>query len=192
MSTAEKAATAVKTAPVGTTAKITVIEAVYGAVQGTKDVTGIVQKLVDQGRTSFYANNDTLGPDPAKGHDKHFAMSYLVGASGFSFACKENQEVSLRTEELPRGPITVIAAAYGAIDKQDPTLGARDVTHIVQRLLDEDGSTEVKFTPSNQLFGDPSPGPRKNFGMTYVPTKEPARRMVVASDENQQVTVKLI
>jgi len=192
MSTAEKTATAVETAPAGTTAKITVIQAVYGALQGAKDVTQIVQDLVNQGRTSFTADNDTLGPDPAKGHDKHFGMNYTVGSSRIAFACKENQEVAFRTREIPRGPITVIAASYGAINQKDPTMGARDVTAIVQSLLDANPSREVKFTPNNTLFGDPIPGgPRKNFAMIYAPTSNLSQKTPIARDENQEVTVKI-
>jgi len=192
MSTTEKTATAVETATAEKTARITVIQAVYGAVQGSKDVTGIVQNLVNQGRTSFIANNSTLGPDPAPGHNKHFGMIYTVGSSRVAFACRENQEVAFRTREIPRGPITAIAAAYGAINQSDPTMGARDVTAIVQSLLDANPSREVKFTPSNTLFGDPIPGgPRKSFALVYAPTGAPGRTTPIASDENQEVTIRI-
>jgi hypothetical protein len=172
------------------TAAITVVQAVYGAVQGSKDVTKTVQGLVDRGRTTFVANNETLGPDPAPGHDKHFAMSYTVGSTRLAFACTEDQDVSLKTN-APRGPITVVAAAYGAINKSDPTTGARDVTAIVQDLLDARPGKETKFTPSNELFGDPTQGPSKNFGMVYSPTNNPSLRLTVASDEDQEVTVRV-
>src|SRR5437763_17035215 len=92
------------------TAAITVIQAVYGSVQRTEDVTRRVQALADKGQ-DFAANNNTLGGDPSPGHDKHFAMNYTVGSSRFAFACEENQTVSLRMREVRRGPITVIAAA---------------------------------------------------------------------------------
>jgi hypothetical protein len=183
-----------KTDTAETTAKITVIQAVYGAEQGRAEVTKRVQALVDQGRTSFIADNETLTPDgdPAKGHNKHFAMNYMVGSTRLAFACKEDQEVSLRTAEPRRGSITVIGAAYGAIDKNDPTKGARDVTAIVQELLDaRPNDAVIKFNPNNTLFGDPIPnGPRKNFSMTYVSRKGSAlQRRSLASDEDQGVTV---
>jgi hypothetical protein len=147
-----------------------------------------VQRLVDRGVTSFIANNKTFEGDPIN-TNKHFAMSYMVGSSRFAFACEENQEVRLRTRELPRGPITVIAAGYGAINKQDPTMGARDVTAIVQELLDLNASKEVKFKPTNTLFGDPFPGPTKNFGMIYAPTGNLNQRKAIASAENQELTI---
>jgi hypothetical protein len=174
-------------------AEIKVIQAVYGAVQGTKEVTEIVQKMVNGKQYSFVANNQTLGPDPAPGHDKHFAMNYTVGTSTLAFACKENETVNLRTEEVPPvppGPIKVIAAAYGAIDQKDSTQGARDVTAFVQALLDATPVNQVSFTPNNDLFGDPFPGPRKNFGMTYA-AKDLTQRTSIASDENQKVTIKV-
>ncbi len=194
MSTTEKTATAESTATAEKTAKITVIQAVYGATSGrenrTNDVTGIVQKLVDRGITSFIANNKTFEGDPIQ-TGKHFAMSYMVGSSRFAFACDEGQEVGLRTRELPRGPITVIAASYGAIDKQNPTMGARDVTAIVQELLDLNGGREVKFNPTNTLFGDPIQGPTKSFGMIYAPTGNLNQRKAIALREGQEVTASV-
>lgn len=192
MSITEKTATE-STATAGKNPKITVIQAVYGATRGgdnvTKDVTDIVQKCVDRGETSFIANNEKFG-DPVK-TGKHFAMSYTVGSSRFAFACEENQEVALRTRELPRGPITVIGASYGAINKQHPTMGARDVTAIVQELLDLNGTREVKFTPTNALFGDPYPGPTKSFGMIYAPTANLDQTKAIALREGQEVTASV-
>jgi hypothetical protein len=173
------------------TPKITVVQAVYGAVQGVKEVTARVQELVNQGKTTFVANNNTLTPnsDPAQGHDKHFAMNYTVGSSHFAFACKENETVNLKTTE-PRETFIVIGASYGTINKNDPKSGARDVTAVVQDLLDSRSGTEIKFKPTNALFGDPYEGPRKNFGMVYAPKNNPAKRTAIASDEGQEVTVK--
>jgi hypothetical protein len=172
-------------------ATIKVVQAVYGAVQGVADVTAKVQALVNQQKTTFVANNATLTPgkDPAQGHDKHFAMNYTVGSSSFAFACKENETVNLKTTE-PRETFTVIGASYGTINPNDPKNGARDVTAIVQDLLDSRSGTEIKFKPTNELFGDPFKGPRKNFGMTYALKNNPSQRKVIASDENQEVTVK--
>lgn len=166
---------------------ITIIQAVYGAVQGSKEVRGIIQDLVDAGKTTFKADNATLGPDPAKGHDKHFAMNYKVGSTIYTFACKENETVTLATHEAP-GDFTVVGAAYGTIDPKSsmPGAGSRDVTAIVQQILN---SGKREFEPNNGLFGDPYEGPRKNFGMTYFRTGEPTSRKVIASDEKQKVTV---
>jgi hypothetical protein len=166
-------------------AAITVVQAAYGAVQGTSVVTAIVQDLVDQGKTTFVANNDTLGGDPAKGHDKHFAMNYKVGSTLFSFACKEGETVRLRTQDKP-GTFTVVGAAYGTIDPKNPTTGSRDVTAIVQQILD---SGQTEFDPTNALFGDPYEGPRKNFGMTYYRTGSPTPKKAIASNEGQKVKV---
>lgn len=167
-----------------TTATITVIQAAYGAVQGTREVTGIVQDLVNQKITTFVANNETLGGDPAQGHDKHFGMNYKVGSSVYSFACKEGQTVTLRTQEN-QPEITVIGAAYGTIDPNNPRAGSRDVTAIVQEILD---SGRREFEPDNELFGDPIEGPRKNFGMTYASGDGGARK-AIASNEGQKVRV---
>ncbi len=193
MSTTEKTATAESTATAEKTARITVIQAVYGATSGkqnvTKDVTGIVQRLVDRGITSFIANNKTFEGDPIQ-TGKHFAMTYMVGSSRFAFACQEGQEVGLRTRELPRGPITVIGASYGAFNNQNPTMGARDVTAIVQELLDLNGTREVKFTPNNELFGDPNKT-TKSFGMIYAPTGNLNQRKAIALREGQDVTASV-
>lgn len=76
---------------------IKVIAAVYGAIQGSKDVTTDVQQIVDQNKTSFVANNDTFG-DPAPGYGKHFGMLYLHQTTGLqnTAACAEGQTVPLQ------------------------------------------------------------------------------------------------
>jgi hypothetical protein len=165
-------------------AAITVVQAAYGAVEGAKVVTATVQDLVDQGKTTFVANNETLG-DPVPGIHKHFAMNYRVGSTLFSFACKENETVRLRTQEKP-GAFTVIGAAYGATDPNNPTLGSRDVTAIVQQILD---SGQTEFQTNNELFGDPNNGFVKNFGMTYFRTGSPIPQKAIVSDEGQTVKV---
>jgi hypothetical protein len=116
-------------------------------------------------------------------------MNYTVGSSSFAFACEENETVNLRVTE-PQETFTVIGASYGTINKNDTQSGARDVTAVVQELLDSRSEAEIKFKPTNELFGDPFPGPRKNFGMTYVLKSKPTEKRVIASDENQEVTVK--
>jgi len=167
-------------------ATIKVIQAVYGAVQGSKEVTGLVQDLASGGKTTFKADNSTLGGDPAKGHNKHFAMNYQVGEDVYTFSCKEGEIVRLITKET-RGQFTVVGAAYGAIDaKNSQGMGSRDVTSIVQQLLDEG---QIEFKPDNQLFGEPLKGTTKNFGMTYFRTDSPSFRKAIASNEGQKVTV---
>jgi hypothetical protein len=166
-------------------AGITVIQAVYGAVQGSKVVTAIVQDLLSRGGSSFVADNATLGGDPAQGHDKHFAMTYRTGSTIFSFACEEGETVRLRTDDKP-GQFTVVGAAYGTINPNNPTEGSRDVTAIVQQILD---SGQTEFKPTNDLFGDPYEGPGKNFGMTYYRTGNPNAKAAIASDEGQTVKV---
>ncbi len=166
--------------------RIEVIQAAYGGLDGKvprgRDVTQTVQQLVDRGRTSFVANNENLGGDPARGTDKHFAMSYRVGTTTYTFACDEGQTVTVQTSPRKQGPVRVIGAAYGAINPDDTAAGSRDVTAIVQQVLDSRGT----FTPSNALFGDPFEGPTKSFGMVYVIENRTEVRVV---REGQPVTV---
>jgi pectate lyase len=164
-----------------------VIQAVYGGKEETLDVTVDVQNLVNGETYSFTANNATLGSP--KGSNKHFAMTYTAGSKLYTFACKENEKVTLRKTPIPVGNFQVIAAAYGAINPSIPGAGSRDVTDIVQQLLDSNTSTTYKLKPTNQLFGDPFGGPRKNFGMVYVNLGNPGVKKAIASDENQEVTV---
>ncbi len=84
------------------------------------------------------------------------------------------------------GQFTVIGAAYGAIDPNNPTAGSRDVTAIVQQILD---SGQTEFKPTNELFGDPNNGPREEFRHDLLPDREPERQKAIASDEGQTVKV---
>jgi hypothetical protein len=162
---------------------IRVIQAVYGAVQGVREVTARVQQLVDQGRLTFKADTATLSPnDNPTGSAKHFAMNYTVGSSRYTFACKENETVTID----PPGSLRVIGAAYGTVNPKDTDNRSRDVTAIVQQMLD---SGTRSFKPTNTLFGDPFGGPRKNFGMVYVSALNPGVRKAVASDEDGTVEV---
>jgi hypothetical protein len=69
-------------------------------------------------------------------------------------------------------------------------MGARDVTAIVQELLDLNGGREVKFNANNALFGDPY-NTTKSFGMIYAPTGNLSQRKAIALRENQDVTVSV-
>jgi hypothetical protein len=74
--------------------KIEVRYAVYGAVQGSKDVTAIVKSLVEKGTMSITPSNALFG-DPAPGHGKHFGILYSAEGVAPCIACKENQTVDL-------------------------------------------------------------------------------------------------
>ena len=75
-------------------------------------------------------------------------MNYTIGSTRFAFACKENETVRLKTT-VPQGRFQVIGASYGAINPNSPTSGARDVTAVLQEVLDSSSATEIKFTPTN-------------------------------------------
>ena len=60
---------------------IKVVAAVYGASQGSMDVTGVVQSLIKKGTFEFEVSNATFGSDPAPGDVKHFSVVYVQSAS---------------------------------------------------------------------------------------------------------------
>jgi hypothetical protein len=170
---------------------IRVIQAVYGVqrirdgkVEGVRDVTALVQQFADQGKFTFKADTATLAgnKDPAPGNSKHFAMNYTFGPSRYTFACKENETVTID----PPGNLRVIGAAYGTVNPKDTDNRSKDVTAIVQQMLDNGTRS---FKPTNKLFGDPFDGPRKNFGMVYVSALNTGVRKAVASDQDGTVEV---
>lgn len=79
-----------------TISSISVIGAVYGAEQGSEDVTTTVQELVDSGVTKITADDNTFG-DPAPGHLKNFGMLYLLlGVPGVKArSCQEGETVEI-------------------------------------------------------------------------------------------------
>jgi hypothetical protein len=73
-----------------------VLGAVYGAEEGSEDVTATVQQLVNNGHKEITADDATFG-DPAVGHLKNFGMSYFVGGAFVpkALACQEGQTVKI-------------------------------------------------------------------------------------------------
>jgi len=83
------------TITLNTTPQIVIVNAVYGAPQGSEDVTAAVQALVNAGTTTITASNASFG-DPAYGYGKQLAVTWLdaTGAQHVA-ACAENQSVTL-------------------------------------------------------------------------------------------------
>lgn len=78
-----------------TTPALVILNAVYGAPQGSLDVTAVVQALVNAGTTTITANNATF-TDPAYGYGKQFAVTWLdtTGAQQVA-ACAETQSITI-------------------------------------------------------------------------------------------------
>jgi hypothetical protein len=83
------------TVTLSTAPGIVVLSAVYGAPQGSIDVTAAVQALVNAGTTTINASNTNFG-DPAYGYGKQLAVTWL-DATGTQqvTACAETQSVTL-------------------------------------------------------------------------------------------------
>lgn len=74
-----------------------IIRAFYGVPgRGGADVTAIVQGYVDQGRTRFPVNNDTMGGDPVKGKGKTLTVQYRVGGQVLTTSMGESGVIQLR------------------------------------------------------------------------------------------------
>ncbi|MTH94655.1 hypothetical protein [Roseibium sp. RKSG952] len=78
---------------------IEVEAAVYGAVQGSVDVTNKVQSIIDSGQCKFKADSEVFG-DPAPGYRKHFVALYRSGDYKKAVACKEHQEVIFSKQHI--------------------------------------------------------------------------------------------
>lgn len=139
--------------------KLVVLWAVFGAEQGSADVTQKVQqemrKLEDAGKPLILKVKHELLGDPAKGYGKHFAIGYNYDGFNMSTACKEGQSLDL----TKTNPINIIGAAYGSKE------GSYDVTSEVANLVSHQGIT--KFKPKS-VFEDPAKGHAKHFGVIYT------------------------
>lgn len=79
---------------------ITVNFAVYGALAGgnenlsqAKNVTSIIQNLINAQEGIVAINNDTMGSDPSPGNTKHFGAELIRDGGTYNFACQEGQTI---------------------------------------------------------------------------------------------------
>jgi hypothetical protein len=96
-------------ATVTATGTVTVLYAVYGALDGNQvaraqDVKNALQTLLNRTPTNVVAiNNANMGGDPAVGFDKHFGAYVQVGQSEspIYFACQEGQTIDFSNGNGP-------------------------------------------------------------------------------------------
>jgi hypothetical protein len=79
---------------------LTVNFAVYGALAGGNenstqaiDVARVLQDAINASQGIVKIDNTTMGQDPSKGNDKHFAASVSLDGVPQPYACKEGQTI---------------------------------------------------------------------------------------------------
>ena len=89
---------------------LTVQFAVYGSLNGGNEnksqavnVQQALQSAIDASQGIVTINNSTMGGDPSKGNDKHFAAIVSLDNSPQYFACEEGQTIDFFHTEAPSG-----------------------------------------------------------------------------------------
>ena len=141
---------------------IKVLSASYG-VPGdavhTRNVTAIVQKLVNQGDTSFpVVQIAALGGDPDPGVVKTLDIHYRVNGHEGRVQAHDGLDVRIPLKPLD---IKILSATYGV-----PT-HTKDVAQIVQKLVDA-GTTRFPVVQIAAIGGDPDPGVVKTLDIHCV------------------------
>ena len=72
-----------------------VVSARYGAGRNTRDVTGRVQSMVNNGSLRFRVNNDSMGGDPAPNQPKELFLQYWYRGQQRNTTAAEGSEVRL-------------------------------------------------------------------------------------------------
>lgn len=72
-----------------------VVSARYGAGRSSRDVTGRVQSMVNNGSLRFRVNNDSMGGDPAPGQTKQLFLQYSYRGQQRNITAAEGSEVRL-------------------------------------------------------------------------------------------------
>lgn len=87
---------------------LTVKYAVYGALNGGNenksqavDVSKALQNAINSSSGIVKISNDTLGGDPSKGNQKHFAAIVSLDSVDQFFACQEGQTIDFFHTETP-------------------------------------------------------------------------------------------
>lgn len=61
---------------------LTIVRAIYGIGGSSRDVTGLLQSQINDGRIDMNVNNDTMGGDPAPHQRKVLSVTFTTGGRG--------------------------------------------------------------------------------------------------------------
>ncbi len=146
--------------------EIKILSASYGIpgdAAHTRDVTAIVQKLVNQGQTDFpVIQIAAIGGDPDLGVVKTLDIHYTVNGHKGRISFQDGQHVHFN---LTPGPhIKILSASYGVPGQPKHT---RNVTVIVQKLVN-DGQTNFPVVTIAAIGGDPDVGVVKTLDIHFT------------------------
>ena len=144
---------------------IQILSASYGVpgdAAHTRNVTAIVQKLVNRGDISFpVVQIAALGGDPDPGVVKTLDIHYTVNGHEGHINFQDGQHVHFN---LTPGPhIKILSASYGVPGQPKHT---RNVTAIVQKLVNQ-GDINFPVVQIAAIGGDPDPGVVKTLDIRY-------------------------
>ncbi|MGC9258629.1 MAG: glycosyl hydrolase [Phycisphaerae bacterium] len=144
---------------------IKILSASYGVpgnAAHTRDVTAIVQKLVNQGQTDFPVMQiAAIGGDPDPGVVKTLDIHYTVNGHEGHISYQDGQRVHINL--TPGSHIKILSASYGV---PGDAVHTRNVTAIVQKLVNQ-GDTDFPVMQMVVIGGDPDPGVVKTLDIHY-------------------------
>jgi hypothetical protein len=164
-----------------------ILRGVYGAGDGSVDVTDRLNSQIQGGQLNMQVTNDTMGGDPAPGQNKTLTVRYTYNGSPAQVVVNEGDYLNLRGSNNYRndsrndsgnnyngGGLQITRARYGAGD------GSVDVTDRLNSQI-QGGQLNMQVT-NDTMGGDPAPGQNKTLTVRYTSNGSPAQVVVNEGD----------
>jgi hypothetical protein len=155
--------------------KLVIVKAVYGAL----DVTDKVKGMVKADGLTVKASKDNFG-DPAANADKKLKVEFTVAGQKVDRTVNDNETLTI---SLKVGKLMILKAEYGDLPDGPRT----DVTTKVQEMVKDDA---LSVDATNDNFGDPIEGTVKKMKVEYLFNGGAKKEKEVAENENLTISNK--
>ena len=141
---------------------IEIRKAIYGSKEQNKtaDITDRIAAKVKSGSTTFSANNDLAGGDPAGGIVKSLYLTYAVDGVEKQITVRENETVTFQEAGIPAAVLNPLNAAYtkatgdakGALLRVYSAFENQQALDIICAAANQDGDVALKEAAMRLLF----------------------------------------
>lgn len=142
---------------------IKILNAVYGSGSKTVDVTSAVASHIQDGELNLTVTPDSLGVEnPAPGEYNQLTVTYTINNGDKNTSTTADNGVLMISAPPARKAVglQIDSAEYGY------TGNFTDVTDALRSLV-ENGSINIKVSPSSVGIPDPNPNKQKQLNVTY-------------------------